>query len=113
MSETTAESAESLAAKAAEIDTSAPPPTTEPPPAPTLAEAAAEVRLAQGAPEDEVVQEEDYKQKALQLYGSLREKVVTCRRRAPSTSVKDYRTRFLSGKGSSQWRRRALPLSLL
>ena len=77
MSETTAESAESLAAKAAEIDTSAPPPTTEPPPAPTLAEAAAEVRLAQGAPEDEVVQEEDYKQKALQLYGSLREKVVT------------------------------------
>ncbi len=77
VSETTAESAESLAAKAAEIDTSAPPPTTEPPPAPTLAEAAAEVRLAQGAPEDEVVQEEDYKQKALQLYGSLREKVVT------------------------------------
>ena len=70
VSETTAESAESLAAKAAEIDTSAPPPTTEPPPAPTLAEAAAEVRLAQGAPEDEVVQEEDYKQKALQLYGS-------------------------------------------
>jgi len=77
VSETTAESAESLAAKAAEIDTSAPPPSTEPPPAPTLAEAAAEVRLAQGAPEDEVVQEEDYKQKALQLYGSLREKVVT------------------------------------
>ena len=35
------------------------------------------MRLAQGAPEDEVVQEEDYKQKALQLYGSLREKVVT------------------------------------
>ena len=42
-------------------------------------EAAAEVKLAadRNAPEDEVVQEEDYKQKALQLYGSLREKVVT------------------------------------
>ena len=25
--------------------------------------------------------------------------------------MKDYRTRFLSSKGSSQWRRRALPLS--
>ena len=61
MSETTAESAESLAAAAS--DTSAPPPTTGPAPAPTLA-GAAEVRLARGAPEDEVVQGEDYKQKA-------------------------------------------------
>lgn len=76
MSDTTNESASALAKKAEEIDTRAPPSEVKPV---TLAEAAAEVKLAadRNAPEDEVVQEEDYKQKALQLYGSLREKVVT------------------------------------
>mmetsp|Transcript_27569 Transcript_27569/g.82538 ORF Transcript_27569/g.82538 Transcript_27569/m.82538 type:complete len:584 (-) Transcript_27569:32-1783(-) len=82
-SEAQAERAARLRATADAIDTSGPP-SADDPPAPTLAQAEETVRAAAAAaeeapasPETDAPAEEDYKVKALALYGAFRDTVVT------------------------------------